>query len=122
LCGACSLAAPALRLRQRLLIRDLGDDIRDLLAEQLREFGERRLRVLYGVVQQGGHEYRLVVNIALVGEHVRKRDGVIDVRRRVAALAPLVAVPLGCERHRTDQVVRGRPVVLFHIEFCSAAP
>src|SRR3569833_1899171 len=55
-------------------------------------FLRRSVRVLHRVVQQRGADHRYVRDVGLVDLDVRERNGVIDVRRGIDVLAPLILV------------------------------
>ena len=94
------LQALALRLRQALVVGDLGDDARDARAEGLDQLLVRGGGVLDRVVQQRGAQHLEVGHAALVHQHVGERDRVVDVGRGLRVLAPLVAVLVRGEGER----------------------
>jgi hypothetical protein len=99
------LQALSFGLRQGLVVRHFSDDVRDFRAEPSHELVVRRGRILDRVVQNGRKQHALVVYAAFVGEHVRKRDRMIDIRRRLRVLAALIAMFVRGERDGPDQLI-----------------
>src|SRR5882672_2437263 len=64
----------ALRLRQALVVGDLGDDAGDLLAEHATQLARCRPGVLDGIVKQGSAEHVDVVDATFASKDVRERD------------------------------------------------
>ena len=95
---------------QPLVVRDLEHRSRDARAERRLELRVRGARVLDGVMEQGrGKDFR-IADAALQGQHGREGDRMIDVGRRRAVLASLIAMLVRGEGERPKK----QRQVVFH--------
>ena len=99
-------------LGQGLVVGDLRDDRRDLLAERARELLARGLRVLDRVVEDGGEQSHAIAH-AMRPQHRHHREWMVDVRRPLLVLAPLIAVLVRreLEARRAARPSRSSPVL-----------
>ena len=85
---------------QRFVIGQFHDDARHFGAEMQLQFFRRRVGIFNDVVQQGRAQNGHIINTAFIGQHIRQRDGMIDIRQSRRILAPLVFMLAGGKGRR----------------------
>jgi hypothetical protein len=80
----------------------------------------RRGRVLDHVVQDRGGQHQRIVHTRHVCQQVHRLEGVVDGRRTVRVLAPLVAVLHRCKQDRVEHQGPARKTQCHHRPLCMA--
>ena len=116
--GVLDLQTLALSLWQGFVVSDLKNDIGNLLPEQLDQFGLGGLGIFKSVMQDGRNQHAIILDKGLIGEDIRQRDRVIDVRGSMNVLAALIAVPVGGEVDGLDEFVHGSLRAIVQVNGC----
>ena len=80
--GIDDLPAFSFVLGKKLVVRHFDHDGRDVASECRDKLGLGRIRVLDRVMQDGGDQDGLVVDVRFVGEYIGESNRMIDVRSR----------------------------------------